>query len=92
MMRNGADKTTTVRILATLISPTVGSALVAGIPVGPEGAAEIRKRIAVMHGLIAGLGDRGVTVFLATCRLEEAKWLCDRVGHHEHQSVDDRQA
>lgn len=92
MMRNGADKTTTVRILATLISPTVGSALVAGIPVGPEGAAEIRKRIAVMHGLIAGLGDRGVTVFLATRRLEEAKRLCDRVGHHENQSVDDRQA
>jgi ABC-2 type transport system ATP-binding protein len=45
---NGAGKTTTVRILATLISPTAGSATVAGIPVGPEGAAEIRKRIAVM--------------------------------------------
>src|SRR6185437_8658469 len=59
MMRNRADKTTTVRILATLISPTVGSAPVAGIPVGPEGAAEIRKRIAVTHGLIAGLGTAG---------------------------------
>src|SRR5579863_3567779 len=45
---NGAGKTTTVRILATLISPTAGSAMVAGIPVGPEGAAEIRQRIAVM--------------------------------------------
>src|SRR5690348_4685932 len=29
---NGAGKTTMVRILATLISPTAGSAMVAGIP------------------------------------------------------------
>src|SRR6202034_912944 len=41
-------KTTTVRILGTLIAPTSGSAAVAGIPVGPAGAAEIRRRIAVM--------------------------------------------
>jgi ABC-2 type transport system ATP-binding protein len=45
---NGAGKTTTVRILGTLISPTSGTATVAGIPVEPGGAAEIRRRIAVM--------------------------------------------
>ena len=167
---NGAGKTTTVRILGTLISPTAGWATVAGIPVGPGGAAEIRRRIAVMpeapglyrrltvtenldyfarlyglprrqeriaealaavgladrahdlagslskglrqraalarallndptvmfldeptsgldpvaahevHGLIAALRDRGVTVFLTTHRLEEAERLCDRVA------------
>ena len=49
-MRNSAGKTTTVQILGTLISPTAGSSAVAGIPVGPDGAAEIRRRIAVMPG------------------------------------------
>jgi ABC-2 type transport system ATP-binding protein len=45
---NGAGKTTTVRTLGTLIAPTSGSAMVAGIPLTPENGVEIRRRIAVM--------------------------------------------
>jgi ABC-2 type transport system ATP-binding protein len=45
---NGAGKTTTVRTLATLIEPTSGSAVVAGIPLRPENGVEIRQRISVM--------------------------------------------
>ena len=45
---NGAGKTTTVRILGTLIAPTAGSAVVAGLPLGPARAAEIRQRISIM--------------------------------------------
>lgn len=45
---NGAGKTTTVRTLGTLISPTSGSAVVAGIPLNLENGVEIRRRIAIM--------------------------------------------
>ena len=45
---NGAGKTTTVRTLGTLIAPTSGSALVAGVPLEPENGVEIRQRISVM--------------------------------------------
>ncbi|HAW11825.1 MAG TPA: multidrug ABC transporter ATP-binding protein [Chloroflexi bacterium] len=167
---NGAGKTTTVRTLGTLIAPTSGSAVVAGIPLSAATGAEIRRLISVMpenpglylrltvhenlelfaglyglpsagariagvletvnmaprardlcgrlskglrqrvglarallsdpvvmfldeptsgldpvasrdvHDLIAGLRERGVTVFLTTHRLEEAERLCDRVA------------
>ena len=45
---NGAGKTTTVRTLGTLIAPTAGSATVAGLPLLPENAVEIRRRISIM--------------------------------------------
>ncbi len=45
---NGAGKTTTVRTLGTLLTPTTGSATVAGIPLQPENGVEIRRRISVM--------------------------------------------
>ncbi|MGF1428009.1 ABC transporter ATP-binding protein [Kitasatospora sp. LaBMicrA B282] len=45
---NGAGKTTTVRTLGTLVAPTAGHAAVAGLPLRPENAVEIRRRIAVM--------------------------------------------
>jgi ABC-2 type transport system ATP-binding protein len=45
---NGAGKTTTVRTLGTLISPTAGSAAVAGVPLTPENGVEIRRRISIM--------------------------------------------
>ena len=167
---NGAGKTTTVRTLGTLIAPTAGAATVAGLPLLPENAFEIRRRIAIMpespglylrlsvtenlecfadlyevsvprdriqralqavnladraddacgslskgmrqrvalarallsdpevlfldeptagldpvaarevHELITRLGERGVTIFLTTHRLEEAERLCDRVA------------
>ncbi|MGA3353492.1 MAG: ABC transporter ATP-binding protein [Acidimicrobiales bacterium] len=45
---NGAGKTTTVRALGTLITPTSGTATVAGIPLSPENGMEIRQRISIM--------------------------------------------
>jgi ABC-2 type transport system ATP-binding protein len=45
---NGAGKTTTVRTLGTLIAPSSGTAILAGIPLTPETGVEIRRRIAVM--------------------------------------------
>jgi ABC-2 type transport system ATP-binding protein len=45
---NGAGKTTTVRTLGTLLAPTSGSAMVAGIPLTPENGVAIRQRIAIM--------------------------------------------
>jgi ABC-2 type transport system ATP-binding protein len=45
---NGAGKTTTVRTLGTLIAPTSGSAVVAGVPLNAENSVEIRQRISVM--------------------------------------------
>jgi ABC-2 type transport system ATP-binding protein len=45
---NGAGKTTTVRTLGTLIAPTSGSAVVAGVPLSPATGNEIRRLISIM--------------------------------------------
>jgi ABC-2 type transport system ATP-binding protein len=45
---NGAGKTSTVRTLSTLVTPTFGTAAVAGIPLNGDHDIEIRQRIAVM--------------------------------------------
>ncbi|MFI5691538.1 ABC transporter ATP-binding protein [Kribbella sp. NPDC051586] len=45
---NGAGKTTTVRTLGTLLTPTSGSATVAGLPLTPDNGVEIRRQISIM--------------------------------------------
>ena len=45
---NGAGKTTMVRTLGTLIAPTSGSAIVAGIPLSAKNGSAIRSRISMM--------------------------------------------
>ncbi len=45
---NGAGKTTTVRTLGTLLTPSTGSATVAGLALSRANGVEIRRRIAIM--------------------------------------------
>ena len=45
---NGAGKTTTVRTLGTLLAPSSGSAVVAGIPLTEHNGPAIRSRISIM--------------------------------------------
>ena len=45
---NGAGKTTTVRTLGTLIAPSSGSAIVAGISLNAKNGPAIRSRISIM--------------------------------------------
>jgi ABC-2 type transport system ATP-binding protein len=45
---NGAGKTTTVRTLGTLVAPSSGSAIVAGIPLTNANGPAIRSRISIM--------------------------------------------
>jgi ABC-type multidrug transport system ATPase subunit len=52
-----AGKTTTLRMLGTLIETTSGSAVVACIPLAPGNAVEIRQRIAGWR-LVATLFNR----------------------------------
>ena len=45
---NGAGKTTTVRTLGTLLAPSSGSAVVAGLPLTSDNGVQIRQRISIM--------------------------------------------
>jgi ABC-2 type transport system ATP-binding protein len=45
---NGAGKTTTVRTLGTLIAPSSGAAIVAGLPLNAKNGPAIRSRISLM--------------------------------------------
>jgi ABC-2 type transport system ATP-binding protein len=45
---NGAGKTTTVRTLGTLIAPSAGAAIVAGLPLSAKNGPAIRSRISIM--------------------------------------------
>ncbi|HEU5003300.1 MAG TPA: ABC transporter ATP-binding protein [Actinomycetota bacterium] len=45
---NGAGKTTTVRTLGTLLTPTSGKAVVAGIPLSAQAGPQIRQKISIM--------------------------------------------
>ncbi|MGA3218674.1 MAG: ABC transporter ATP-binding protein [Acidimicrobiales bacterium] len=45
---NGAGKTTTVRTLGTLVAPSSGAAIVAGIPLSARNGSAIRTRISMM--------------------------------------------
>jgi ABC-2 type transport system ATP-binding protein len=78
---NGAGKTTTVRTLGTLISPTSGTAVVAGLSLTPEHGVEIRQRISIMPES-PGLYLR-LTVaenLLCFARLYELPDPADRIG------------
>ena len=45
---NGAGKTTTVRTLGTLLAPSAGSAVVAGLALTSDNGVQIRQRISIM--------------------------------------------
>jgi ABC-2 type transport system ATP-binding protein len=60
---NGAGKTTMMRILATLLAPTAGEALVTGIPVQAD-PIEVRRRIGYMPDFYGVYDDLRVWEYL----------------------------
>src|SRR5204863_2436278 len=78
---NGAGKTTTVRTLGTLIAPSSGSAIVAGIPLGPKNGPTIRSRISMMPespGLYLRLTVlENLQCFAALYKLDDARGRID---------------
>jgi ABC-2 type transport system ATP-binding protein len=79
---NGAGKTTTVRTLSTLIAPSPGSAIVAGIPLTAENGALIRARISVTPespGLYQRLTvTENLECFAGLYELDDARARVDR--------------
>jgi ABC-2 type transport system ATP-binding protein len=79
---NGAGKTTTVRTLGTLIAPSSGSALVAGIPVTAKNGPAIRARISLMPespGLYLRLTvAENLECFAGLYQLADARYRIDR--------------
>ncbi len=82
---NGAGKTTTVRTLATLLAPTSGSAVVAGLPLTAENGEQIRRRIAVMPespGLYLRLSvEENLACFADLYEVNEPRDRIDRALH-----------
>jgi ABC-2 type transport system ATP-binding protein len=79
---NGAGKTTTVRTLGTLIAPSSGSAIVAGIPVTAKNGPAIRARISLMPespGLYLRLTvAENLKCFAGLYQLADARYRIDR--------------
>jgi len=67
---NSAGKTTTLRMLTTLLPIEAGSATVAGLD--PQNRANLWDHVQALR-------DQGTTVFLTTHYLEEGDALCDRL-------------
>ena len=80
---NGAGKTTMVRTLGSLLSPSAGSASVAGLPLSPEHGVEIRRRISIMPespGLYLRLTVvENLECFAGLYELPDARERLDRV-------------
>ncbi|MGH2894426.1 MAG: ABC transporter ATP-binding protein, partial [Solirubrobacteraceae bacterium] len=79
---NGAGKTTTVRTLGTLIAPSSGAAIVAGIPLSSASGPAIRARISIMPespGLYLRLSvSQNLRCFARLYRLDDIPGRIDR--------------
>ena len=79
---NGAGKTTMVRTLGTLLSPTSGSAVVAGLRLSEQNGSAIRSRISLMSespGLYLRLTVReNLQFFAGLYELDDARGRIDR--------------